>query len=582
MKERLQRPESLAAIAVAMLIGLLRFITRGGTIWELDECLFALGVEHFKPLEHHPHPPGYPLTIALGKFANLFVDDAYLALVLVSIVSSAVGAAALTVAFARISGNLAAGVAGGLLFHLGPAMLVHGPLALSDGPALAFLSLAFLAASCETTRGAAMAGIWSSFAIGARPQYLLALAPALLLLFYLRKTKRSRAFLLLGFFVASLSWFVPLMIAVGGPLELFHYEFVQARYVAAHDAEISRSGWTAAALVQRFIAHPWGNKLLSLPLLLVAAVGAWRMLRERAALFLITTATAQLAVCLATADPADGVRYALPTVVLFSFWAGVGLQHVIGRPLLTLAAVLLFAVGAAFYVAPVLRPRMSGASPPVAVARAMKPLLLPATVVGYEAALKGHAEFLLKGANLMPLDRAMVWASRHDAPLVIFAEGAASDAVASAAWPDSDAYGKLTRDHYRIVSALSVAAEERFIPLSGVHAVEHTDAGIRWRWLGREAAIELPSLNASAVQLELGIAADADLETNVVTVIIGGTSRSVALARGERKRVTLPLQRGVNRVTIRSDRSVVPASKSELNNDPRELAVQLYSLRQLR
>src|SRR6185369_2748015 len=61
------------------------------TFWEHDELLFAQGVENFEPLRFHPHPPGYPLYILLGKFVNLFVHDIFTSLVWISIVSCVVG-----------------------------------------------------------------------------------------------------------------------------------------------------------------------------------------------------------------------------------------------------------------------------------------------------------------------------------------------------------------------------------------------------------------------------------------------------------------------------------------------------------
>ena len=37
------------------------------TLEDLDSVNFALGVRHFDVAQHQPHPPGYPVFIALGK-----------------------------------------------------------------------------------------------------------------------------------------------------------------------------------------------------------------------------------------------------------------------------------------------------------------------------------------------------------------------------------------------------------------------------------------------------------------------------------------------------------------------------------
>jgi hypothetical protein len=37
---------------------------------DLDSMNFALGVRDFDPSKHQPHPPGYPVFIALGKLSH--------------------------------------------------------------------------------------------------------------------------------------------------------------------------------------------------------------------------------------------------------------------------------------------------------------------------------------------------------------------------------------------------------------------------------------------------------------------------------------------------------------------------------
>jgi hypothetical protein len=113
--------------------------------WELDEWLFRLGVMRFEPLEHHPHPPGYPLLIGLGKAVNVIVGDPFLALVALATASSILLYLALADALRRVSGDAWVGIAGALLFSLSPAMLVHSTTPMSDPPALFFLALALAA-----------------------------------------------------------------------------------------------------------------------------------------------------------------------------------------------------------------------------------------------------------------------------------------------------------------------------------------------------------------------------------------------------------------------------------------------------
>ena len=115
-----------AAVALARLLSL------PVSVWEYDEILFMRGVERFAPLEHRPHPPGYPLTIGLGKLLTPLAGDSFHALVAVSVIASLVGYLALTDAFARVlspdgvptAAERRQGVVAALLFHLSPPMLL--------------------------------------------------------------------------------------------------------------------------------------------------------------------------------------------------------------------------------------------------------------------------------------------------------------------------------------------------------------------------------------------------------------------------------------------------------------------------
>src|SRR5678815_5210744 len=53
------------AFALAYLAAHLPFIAP--SLEDIDSINFALGLHHFDPALHQPHPPGYPVYIALGR-----------------------------------------------------------------------------------------------------------------------------------------------------------------------------------------------------------------------------------------------------------------------------------------------------------------------------------------------------------------------------------------------------------------------------------------------------------------------------------------------------------------------------------
>jgi hypothetical protein len=45
------------------------------TLEDVDSINFALGIRDFDPVMHRPHPPGYPIYIALAKLARLALSE---------------------------------------------------------------------------------------------------------------------------------------------------------------------------------------------------------------------------------------------------------------------------------------------------------------------------------------------------------------------------------------------------------------------------------------------------------------------------------------------------------------------------
>src|SRR5205814_6767379 len=115
-------------IAGVLLVLVSRIVTMPRTFWESDELLFAGAVRNFDPWSSHPHPPGYPLYVGLGKLFNLVANDPFLALRALSIVSCVIGFLALSATFRRILDDADLAVCGALLFYFSSAVLVHGTL----------------------------------------------------------------------------------------------------------------------------------------------------------------------------------------------------------------------------------------------------------------------------------------------------------------------------------------------------------------------------------------------------------------------------------------------------------------------
>src|SRR6186713_667653 len=60
-----------SALAVVFLIAHLAFLP--STLEDIDSLNFAPGIHDFDPVQHRPHPPGYPIFMVLAKAARAIV-----------------------------------------------------------------------------------------------------------------------------------------------------------------------------------------------------------------------------------------------------------------------------------------------------------------------------------------------------------------------------------------------------------------------------------------------------------------------------------------------------------------------------
>ena len=90
----------IVVLAVAFLALHLPYFPK--SLEDLDSINFALGVRHFDVAHHQPHPPGYPVFIALAKAVRAAGVSELTALALISVVAGALGVLAIAALFARL------------------------------------------------------------------------------------------------------------------------------------------------------------------------------------------------------------------------------------------------------------------------------------------------------------------------------------------------------------------------------------------------------------------------------------------------------------------------------------------------
>ena len=332
-----------SALAAIFLVAHLAFLPP--TLEDLDSMNFALGVRDFDPSKHQPHPPGYPVFIALGKLSHtLWPSDAG-SLSVWSAVFGALSVFPLIVLFRSIESldRTSDGAARDRRAALATIVVVASPLfwftALRPLSDMVGLGMALTAQAClawafvrrraadaaergaieESGRLIVAGALIAGFAVGARTQTIWLTLP-LLALVLLDRAGRGAAGALLGsamtFSIGVLAWAIPLIVASGG-LAQYRAAFASQAAEQFTGLDIFLSNPTPRRMALGIIAAlvgPWSAPLLGWIVVAVAIAGfALLVWRAPVAAVLLLVAFVPYAVFHLIVQESYS-RYALPIV----------------------------------------------------------------------------------------------------------------------------------------------------------------------------------------------------------------------------------------------------------------------------
>lgn len=363
------------------------FLTRAlflpPTLEDIDSVNFALALERFDPRLHQPHPPGYPVYVALARLVHLGVPDPARALALLSALAQAAIVLPLGWLMLRFSASRGEAVAATLITLFNPLFWFNGARPLSDSVGLLFVlaAQAFLIAGIEKPRALIAGAALSGIAMGVRFQAgLLTLPLWLYCLFRAREGRRAALFALP---VAIFLWGIPLVSLSGGPEA--YLEAVGGTLEDALPVEPLVATFTvnrAAKAAFQGLVSPWVSAPLGLGVTLLSALGFLLLVRERRPpLGLALLCFAPYLILHLLFQQVSVLRYSLPYVPLVSWLAVSGLK----RPRLQGAVTLIVLLWSSALSFPALLQYHKEPSPPYAALRAV------------EAAAKPRESFVLSG-----------------------------------------------------------------------------------------------------------------------------------------------------------------------------------------
>lgn len=303
-----------------------RWLARPASWWEWDEILFGRALREFNVVKHAPHPPGFPVLVAMGKLANWFLHDEFGALVAVNFLFASLLGAALFYLFKEIFNDRRLAVAGALLCCFFPNLWVYSCAPRSDTPAfvLGLIGLTLvLRGRCSTRAlllGCAILGVSMGVRVTVLP--VMGTVTALVLLGRLRQREwRLVAWCLAIIALGIVSWYVPL-IWHHGWRAYREASSSHSQFVLFDDSILSKgiNGWWSHR-AQRFLVDLWGDAwiawtvygLSACGLLMLAVCKRWAALG-----WLLAAFVPYLIFTFLLNNPMQTVFYAMPFQPLFA------------------------------------------------------------------------------------------------------------------------------------------------------------------------------------------------------------------------------------------------------------------------
>ena len=324
---RARAPVAVLVLALAFLALHLPYVP--SSLEDLDSINFALGVHAFDVARHQPHPPGYPVFIAIAKGSRRIASSDAAALSGVSIAAGAAGVLAIAWLLVELArrGSIAWPTAATALAVTSPLYWLTAARPLSDSAGLtAAIAVQALTLRIRTPRTLALAAFCAAVATGIRSQVFWLTVPLLLVC----GKSEARSLKTCAAFVAGLLvWLVPLFVLSGGPVGYWRAVSAQGE----EDLSGIRMLWTTPTLRElgdafyyAFVA-PWAVWPIALLILAAATTGVtvlWK--RDRSTLAIIAAAFGPYLVFDILFQETFTSRYALPIVVPVALLAVQGIS----------------------------------------------------------------------------------------------------------------------------------------------------------------------------------------------------------------------------------------------------------------
>lgn len=579
-----QRSLFLAAWALSALS---RFAARAKTLWDWDETLFCLGMRSYDVSQHHPHPPGFPVYIGIGRLFRFFIHDDFRALQSVNLTAGMLLFPAMFLLARELRIRFATAVVSGLLCAFLPAVWFFGGTAFSDVPSLTLVvfAAAMLLRGCRDPRAYVIGAALLGLAAGIRPQNLLIGAfPALIATWYRwRVSWRQMALgISTGAIIVAVA-FGAAIAATGGYARYMDAVHGHAEYISQVDSFHNPARPPLWRLFDRFFIKQYDAPTVSILVSLFVLISAFESVRRRDQRtgYLALTFVPFAIVAWLMLDRFSISRFAIGYCPLFAILASDGMDRVCrGRDRWLTAAATIVIGWFAIFLVPALSEVRNEASPPVRGIEAVRQNVHEGDDLFVAFAMTPFVEYFLPGQRFhRVIDERALPLTLTGRPSFLLVELDRTAGRGMIFRRKRNQLWRVARRHYFDVALTPSPEGPEFV--SGWYAAERNDAD-EWRWMGARSVTKLPPLNVdSVVRLAFDLPDEVMGRHPEVTIALNGKVIDrihPAESHLSRDYEVKPAPGGQPNVLELSTSQVVNPQREHLGDDGRDLGLLIRSL----
>ena len=587
----LTRRERVVFASTWIVVAVSRFIARTRSAWDWDEFNFQLGLRQFDVPAHQPHPPGYPVFIAAGKFVRLFVDTDFHALQIVVLLGALLFFPAAFALARELRFGFRTALFGALIACFLPNVWYYGGTAFSDVPgvALGLFASALILRGGRDARAYVAGAFLLGISAGIRPQNLLtALVPALIATF-IRLRARSWRSVVAGTLAGGIALggcYAGAALASSSPGEYVKSVREQQQYVRNTDSYHNPNREPLSEVARRVFLKPAGAPRLFAIIGILALISLIdALVRRRLAPLITLMSFLPFAVFTWLMLSVEVIpRYSLGYIAAYAFLAADGIAAIArvlpGRADAIVQTVLSIMLAA--YLAVWTWPAIS------LMHRTLSPVANGVRYIRQHA--KPHQSTIFVSGGLSPhalhdlADYVPIFFDRDEeipdsgfrlpafifTPVIDTSEGGETFSL-----PHRKPLWDIVRRRNFEVCVVPAYRRVRFG--SGWYGVE-SDGQTRWRWMGREGVMMLPPVaGRGRLSLHFRVPLDIERQPPVLDVWINGVQVEHSLCptdMQERAWVVESKRDAKNEVRLMISDAPIPAALHR-GNDARALGIEL-------